>query len=116
MRIQSRVRRSSNCGSTAEFAASESRRLPSSGGGGGNREGTRGAEGPPVRCLSRRTLETVSESLLAIRVVSLGVRSHAWVGPPAGVCLVLLSGPPVGSGRLALSSGFVLGACFFPFF
>ena len=46
------------------------------------------------------------------------MRSLAWVGPPAGVgwlaVLVLLSSPPVGSGGLSLSSGFVR-ACSFPF-
>ena len=110
-----------NSGSTAEFTASESRSLPSSGSGNSNRECTRGAEVPPVRCLLRRTLETVCKSVLTIRVVvPLGVcvrlRGLVRLLVSAGRrswCLVLLSGPPVGPCRLALSSGFVLRACFF---
>ena len=72
----------------------------------------RGAEVLQVRCpgnscLLSRTHETGSKSSwLSGRLSFCCLRS--W-------CLVLLSGPPVGSGRLALSSGFVFRACFFPF-
>ena len=112
MGIPSRVRRYRNSGSIAEFADSESRRLPSSGSGGGNREGTRGAEVPPVRCPSRRTLETGSQKVPGYPggCPSGCVRSLAWVGPPAGVgwSAVLVLGAVVRSSCRVWSSGRVV--------
>ena len=85
----------------------------------GSREGTRGAEVLQVRCpgnscLLSRPHETGSKSSwLSGRLSFCCLLS--WLSCRRSWCLVLLSGLPVGSGRLALSSAFVLRACFFPF-
>ena len=83
----------------------------------GNRESTRGADTPPVRCLLSRTDETGSKcSWLSGRSSLWCVVARLAALVSAGRCswcLVPLPGPLVGSGRLGLSSALVPRSCFF---